>query len=222
MGRLKRSLIIISLLPICNAYAGDGDSIKLKPLNPQPVSYIIKTNPLPVFWGPIPFTSELRVLQEIPVALFQSSQVGFSYIGKSLFLTMAENSIRQNNEPRIKVTGFRIQYAHRFYYRRNNYAPEGAYIGPLVSYSAARFGTRYSRQFDHYVQASHFNANMMLGYQAVGDGGFSVDAFIGVGYKKNTWEYHQSNRSVPISFDEIPYYSSNFKFSLGFNLGMAF
>jgi hypothetical protein len=214
--------MLIALLPFCNAIAGNKDSLKIRPLSPQPVSYIIKTNPLPIIWGSVPFTSEFRVLQEIPVALFQSSQIGFSYIGKSVVLAMQENAIRQNNEPRIKVRGFRIQYAHRFYYKRNSYAPEGAYIGPLISYTTAKFGTRYSQQFDHYVRAEHFNTNMMLGYQAVSDDGFTLDAFIGAGYKKNTWQYHRSHNTTVIDLSDIPYYSSSFKFSCGFNIGFAF
>lgn len=220
-GRLALFTIACAFLSAYNAFAGN-DSLKLRPLNPQSVRHIIKTNPLPLFWGSIPYTSEFRFIQEVPVALFQSSQIGFSYIGKSLFLNMAENAVRQNNEPRIKVSGFRIQYSHRFFFARNSYAPEGAYIGPHVSYTTAQFSTRYSKQFDYYIQATHFNANMLMGYQAISRDGFAVDAFFGIGYKKNSWEYHQSHTSVPIDLNDIPFYGSNVKYTLGFNFGLVF
>lgn len=224
MGK-ARYMMLFALLPALHAHAGspnDSTRVKRAVECPQRITRTVKTNLLPVFWASIPYTSEFRIVQEVPVSLFQSSQIGFSFIRKSIFLTMTENSARQGNEPRIKVNGFRIQYSHRFFYKKNDYAPHGPYIGPHISYTTAKFATKYSMQYDNYLQATHFNVNLMAGFQAISDDGFVIDVFAGIGYKKNHWEAHNSKGIATIDLTDIPYYSSPFKISAGFNLGWAF
>jgi hypothetical protein len=223
MGKVIRYLLLLALAPVCAIAHTSKDSTTTERtiLSPQ-VSQVYKTNFLPAIWGAIPFTAEYRIIHEVPVGPYQSSQIGISYLGKSLFLTMLENNAGQSTEPRIKVSGFRFQFSHKFYFRRWELAPSGPYFGPQISYAQAKFSTRYLKQYDCYIEASHFNVNMLIGYQSIRANGYTVDFFTGIGYKKNNWGQHYFNKSVPIDVSDIPLYGSPLKFTLGFNIGYAF
>jgi hypothetical protein len=218
-------LLLLVLAPVCHAYGAAGDTIKPvkeKPLNPQSVRHTIKTNPFALVWGPIPFTSEIRYLQEVPVARFQSTQIGFSILSKSFILSLMENGYYQNpHQPRITVRGYRMQFSHRIFFKMEDYAPNGSYISPHISYSSAKFSTRYASMFDSYVRATHFNVTLLGGYQTIMDN-YVADIFAGLGYKRNKVELHHYNQSIPIDLDEFPLYESPIKFIIGFNIGWAF
>lgn len=218
------SLLLI-LAPVITVLAADPDSTG-RIESPQRIRHVIKTNPFPIIWSSIPLTSEFRYVQEVPVARFQSTQIGFSYLGKSPVLSIIESTNRQlsgnQSEPRLKVSGFRMQFCHKFFLMRDEYAPLGPYIAPHISYATAKFSTDYARMFDYYVQATHFNVNVLLGYQVEGMDWYVVDIFTGLGYKKNTWEQHNPSKSVPFDVTDFKYYNSPVKLTLGFNIGIAF
>lgn len=221
--RLKaKYLMLLLLLPVLAAQGQSVDTAAAgKPLNPQFIRHVIKTNPLPILWASIPFTSEFRYVQEVPIARYQSLQLGFSYIGKSVILTLIENASRHKNEPRVVVSGFRIQFSHRYYFTELEYAPVGFYIGPHISYSTAKFSTRYGMIFNNYLQGTHYNINLIGGVQLLADD-FTVDVFGGLGYKKNTWVSHSANNVISMDLTDSRLYNSPVKITLGFNIGMAF
>jgi hypothetical protein len=200
---------------------------------PPKYSLLLKTNPLPILWGPIPgiipLTSEYRLVNEFVVAPHQSSVIGFSFLGKSPLIPLLDptsGSLFRN----IMVRGFRFQMGHRFYLNNINntlglpysdYAPEGLYVGPFFSYSEARLTTKLANTFNIYRRITHFNANAVAGYQLIFDG-FVFDVFLGMGYKENRWYDHFPPTVNPISSPMTGAYNSNLKFVFGFNFGIAF
>lgn len=227
---LKPLLVIILLFMSNNLLAQQSiniDSLKKQP--PQPISNLIKFNPFPIFWGAIPLTSEYRLLREIPISTDQSIQVGFSYLGKNIFLAMAErqpnfgNPSWNNPQTRITTNGYRLQLSYR-YFIGNKLTPKGAYIGPLISYSEAYFSDKYMSNYQVHVKVTHFNANMLIGYQVIIWNKIAMDLFTGLGYKKNLWQENTpTNRTYqPIDIGDIPFYSWPVKFTLGVNFGIAF
>lgn len=208
-------------------FAQDKQAIE-RPVNPQPYSLVLKTNPLPILWGPVFFTSEYRFINEFVVAPNQSSQIGISFLGKSPIFSLFDNAFNQNNQLKVMVRGFRFQLSHRFYLNRaigisNDYAPEGFYIGPLFSYSTARYTNRYLNLYDIYVRSTHVNLNLIGGYQLFLPDDFVIDVFAGMGYKENTWVENTPPTFTPINTEDFgPFYNSNLKIILGFNIGKAF
>ncbi|HET6245120.1 MAG: hypothetical protein H0V01_14130 [Bacteroidetes bacterium] len=214
-------IFCILLFPVIGIKA--QETIK-RPVNPQPFSVVFKTNPLPILWGPVYFTSEYRIVNEFVVGPNQSSQIGISFLGKSPIFTLIDNAMSQNGTLKIMVRGIRVQLSHRFYLnRKDTYAPEGFYLGPLFSYSTARFTNKHLNIYNVYIRSTHINLNMIGGYQLILPGDFVIDMFSGFGYKENTWEEHTPPTITPINTDDFgPSYNSNFKIILGFNIGKAF
>jgi hypothetical protein len=209
--------------------------VKLLPKLQYPPKYslLLKTNPLPILWGPVPgvvpLTAEYRLINEFVVAPHQSSIIGFSFLGKSPLLSIFDPFLGGRSRE-IMVRGFRFQMAHRFYLNKfsnslglgySDYAPEGLYFGPLFSYSEVRVSTKYANIFDIYRRITHFNANMVTGYQLIWDG-FVFDIFTGLGYKENRWYEHFPPTVRPIYPQIGGAYNSNLKFIFGFNFGIAF
>ncbi len=203
---------------------------------------IVKFNPLPILWGPIPLTAEYRILREITVGKQESMQVGVSYLGKSPFVSLAENSYNSGNGPngtgtgnsnpngtvsfntpdlKLTISGFRFQLSYRKYLG-NSKAPNGAYISPHLSFSEAFISDKYIVRYQQHVRVTHFNVNFLVGYQSVFWDKFAFEFFTGLGYKRNRWEENSSGVYAPIATDEIPLYNLPIKFTLGFNMGIAF
>ena len=207
----------------------DGDTIRMPVPAPkkayplQPV--LLKSNPLAILWGPIPFTAEYRIVAEITTGLKQSSQVGISVFSTSPIWKTIEKAAKIPSYYRLKVSGWRIQVAHKFYLlRHKRYAPFGFYISPNVSYSNAHISIglhRYYRQ--NYFDFRHFNANILAGVQIGRNRRFTMDIFSGIGYKKNTVLFHAtSNVILPYDTEDFgAFYNSNIKLVFGINFGYA-
>ena len=158
-------------------------------INPQAVNTIIKTNPLTILWGSIPLTAEYRVMVEQTSSKNQSDQIGISYLGKSPVLKLFEDSTEDSNL--LIVRGFRFQASHKFYINKlgdllglpfSEYAPHGLYISPHLSYSTAKFSTKFLNSRDVFIRITHFNVNFLVGYQLIHDF-WALDFFVGLGYK---------------------------------------
>lgn len=224
--------LLISFIINCiasNSFA-EGDTIRLPPppapkkeFYPQPM--LLKTNPLAILWGPIPFTSEYRVVAEITTGRTQSSQIGISYLSISPAWILFEKIAQVPGNFQLKVKGWRLQVAHKFYLiSRRKYAPFGFYVSPNVSYSNARlsFGlNQYIRQ--NYFDFNHLNANILIGVQVGRNSRITMDLFGGVGYKQNTVRYHVNNyRIIPFDTKDFgEFYNSPVKLTLGINFGYA-
>ncbi len=221
-------LLIITGASI-NVFA-EGDTIRLSQPNKLQKQYykqplLLKTNPLAVLWGPIPYTAEYRLVTEITTGRKKSVQFGISYLDKSLIWKAAEKMANIPTYYQLKVKGWRIQAAYRFYLiSRRRYAPFGFYISPTVSYSNARISIgleRYYRQV--YFDFRHFNSNILIGVQIGRHSDITMDIFAGIGYKKNTVFYHVNNAYIiPIDTKDFgAFYNSPVKLILGINFGYA-
>lgn len=206
------------------------DTIRLKEIVKPKKVYprqptLIKTNPFAVLWGPIPFTSEYKLVIEIPTTKKQSIQVGISYFRKSPILGIYELQNNNQYDPKLIITGFRLQVANKFYLIRKKYAsPFGFFVAPHVSYSNAHISIGKQRALrSAYYDITHFNINLLAGVQVGRGKKMTAEVFGGIGYKKNTWNYHSPpNKISPIDMEELgKYYNSNIKLTLGFTLGRA-
>lgn len=228
MNKLFSIFFLIWSLVVCSQNTDDTINWEQRG-----VRNIIKTNPLVPIWGSIPLTSEWRLLYEMPFSHNQSFQIGASYLGKSPILKLAEDSMMGPGVEFV-VKGFRLQGGYRFYfttfrkYEQNpfNYIPLGVYVSPHISYSTATFTTRAASVRNVYIQGTHYNINLLLGYQyySLMLDNLVVDLFIGFGWKDNYWEENINGvtRTFVLNSVNAGYYSSGFKFSLGFNIGFRF
>lgn len=218
----------------------NGKLDSLKAAYPQQVRTIIKTNPTAMVIGVMPVvTSEYRLLLEFPSAPLQSSQIGFSYLGKSPFIRYIENDTLKKNPNayflKMHITGYRFQASYRFFLNKwmhaiglsskPVYSPRGFYISPHVSFATAKITYKFANQYDIYFRVTHFNVNLLGGCQFTLFRRIAVDTFAGLGYKKNEWIEHNQNIVRPVNppkdFD-IPGYFSPVKFTIGMNFGYCF
>lgn len=205
-----------------------GDTIRLTPsVKPDQKTYyqpfVIKTSPTALLSGGVfPYTSELRIVGEFNSSRTQSEQVSISYLFPNIFLSAAAALSNQ----KIKVNGWRLQYAHKFYLiRKTKFAPYGFYVAPLISYSKANvFTGTFSIYRREYLEFRHFNINAIAGVQVGKFHRLTMDCYFGLGYRKNKAFYHYSStNSVPYNtkdFGEL--YNLPLNAVFGMNLGYSF
>lgn len=204
----------------------ESDSLALKPVrspSPQRVRSLTKTNPFAVFWGPIPLTSEFKILQEWTTHPYQSVQVGFSLLRKSPIVSLFEDTLTGSNDHYV-IRGWRFQLAKRYYMHGTGLAPQGIYISPSFSYSTAKISTELALRSGYFLKATHYNASLLTGAQIVVFDTFCFDMFTGLGIQDKIWTEHDTNRnfvrSIPLS--ELGMIDWQVKFTLGFSVGLAF
>lgn len=213
----------------------NSDTLPIKRIVvPNRVNNIIKTNPIALIFGCIPFyTSEFRLVNETTVSLYQSVYFGASYLFKSPILSSAEKDTSINPDGiHLKVTGFRVQAGYKFYIngwiasKRNQLkglAPKGFYVSPHISYASAKIYTNYSKTVGVYERRTFFNVDVQAGYQLLAKRKFALDVFTGFGYMKNDIIYHENSSNYQVDSSEDGYfYNSNLKIVFGFNLGFAY
>ena len=218
------------------------DSLGIEQINPIPFRSILKSNPFPMLWGVIPFSSEYRLNIEFVNGHHQSSEFGFAFLGKSPVLSWLERDSMLWNIPgqlpHFKVRGFRIQAMHKFFlsgFREDSgkdasrYAPEGAWIAPHISYATVNISSPILNMaglpFDAYMNISHFNVNLLGGYQLRVANRKMFDFYIGMGYKKNIWiEVLSPNgaQRSPLQEEFYDFYNGSLKLMLGLNAGIGF
>lgn len=226
---LRKSILILALTLLCpvfKAFASDGDTVRLNPVEKKrPVYYqplVLKTSPTAFLWGGIfPFTSEYRFMIEINSGRKQSEQLSLSWLGKGLFVRAANGFLNQD----IDVIGWRIQYAHKFYLiGRNKFAPYGFYVAPLISYANAHISSgKKSYNRGAYLDFRHLNINGIVGIQLGKLHRLTFDAYAGLGYRKNKVFYHYANgRLVPYDTNEFgDLYNISLNAVFGINLGYS-
>lgn len=199
------------------------------------MSTVLKSNPFSIMWGPIPFTAEYKIGYEAVTGPKQSSQVMFSYLGKSPIFSLLESDLanQQGQDIKLLFQGFRFQGSHRFFAHgleealhlgTHEYAPEGLYISPHISYSTVRISNKYLNSYDIYIRGSHFNINLNVGYQLFISDRLCVEGFAGLGYKRNWWQERFSS-SVVQGIDTQEFgalYNNPVRFSIGYTFGYAF
>ena len=233
---MKQAMFLFFLLysltalaqPVKTPVLNPENSEDLRNLYPQRVRNVIKTNPLVMLWGSVLLTSEIRLMNELVTARKQSTQVGFSYYGKSPIWLLIENDTTLSGNATIKlaIKGYRFQVQQKFYLNGKGYSPKGFYVSPHLSYSSVRLSTKFFNQYDNFIRITQFDLNLLAGIQAI-KSNFAFDFFWGVGYKKNLWTQFLSpnkisNTNPPNDTAFGRFYNSPVKISLGFNIGAAF
>jgi hypothetical protein len=208
-------------------------------VSPQRPEWVIKTNPVRVLWGPIPFTAEYRLNLETIQARYQSMQVGLSYLGESPVLSTlidaaTPQSGNQYGSLDIQVRGARFQFAYKYYLRGifswlepsgmlSDYAPNGYYIAPYFSMAYASF--RMNKLQVPFLKATHMNANLIIGRQLFYWGSFATDIYLGVGIKENIWEQQDPinhNARQVVDPSNMGLYGGKYRLVLGVDIGFHF
>jgi hypothetical protein len=198
--KLQRAiLLIVSLQLLCSRLsAAEKDTLRLNPITPKKAYYqpvVLKISPTAFLFGGIfPYTSEYRLTVEITSARRQSEQLSLSILDKNILLAAAATVTRAN----YKADGWRVQYAHKFYLiRKKRFAPYGLYVGGLVSYANAEISLDVSAYYrNEYLLFRNFNINGIVGIQVGKFHRLTLDAFTGLGYKKNRVFYHYANSTL--------------------------
>ena len=75
-----------------------------------------------------------------------------------------------------------------------------------------------------YIRASHFNMNLNMGYQLFIGDHLCVEAFAGIGYKRNWWVERLPNANVQgIDTDGLgDLYNGPLRISFGYTIGWGF
>ena len=192
---------------------------------PKTKTGTLKTNPFVMIMGGLPLASEYRLMYELTSSLHTSQQVGFSYLGRTLLYRPLAKQLDSTLTLDVVFRGFRLQYMYKIFIGRQDYAPEGWYLGPIASYATGRLSLGYWMSGGRYIEMKQGYCCMTLGRQARIGGRLTYDVFIGMGYKKNRLEQHYPNApSQPIELDSGlgAFYYSNFKFCTGMNFGLMF
>ena len=186
----------------------------------QPHQFVIKTNPLAVVVGGLPYVAEYRVIAEATNGLRQSEQFAISYLGKGILLSLAENlGSRGGATLKYSVSGVRVQGAYKYYVGKKT-APTGLYLALHLSYSTAHI-VEHVGTLDHTINESNFNGNVLFGDQFIFKNRMVLDLFLGLGTKKTTWSErwsgHYNQGLAP------PYYFQGVaNFMLGGSVGFSF
>jgi hypothetical protein len=198
-----------------------NDSIAIREIGESAMKHTIvtKTNPFAILWGGIPYTSEYRLMEEFRVSLNQTFTIGASYLGISPVFSLAVNSHRGNGQPKEIAQGYRFQAAYKYYPSRENYAPDGFYVGSMISYSSVMLTYQQANVLQNYLKVQYFNISLIAGRQFFFRN-IALDVFFGMGYKKDTFEEHYTNNYKTFNPKaDFPFSKTHFKLAAGLNIG---
>lgn len=185
---------------------------------------VIKSNPFPIIYGPIPFTNEFRLVGEMVTSRNNSVQLGVSYLGKSLIFAYQEKNDTSNSmDEKFIVRGIRIQGAYKFYLTKAFYGynvHKGLYLAPFISYSSAMLSTKSLINLDIFINGTYIDYDLLFGYQKMYRDIIVLDVFTGLGYKDNNLYDHFTNKYKKIE-EEALNNDIHLKFILGFNIGIC-
>lgn len=209
---MKKSILVLILPLLLLAQSARAQK------EPSDVRFTIKTNPLSAIGGPlyvafIPITGEYKVLFEVKTFKKQSVETGFGYLGPSLLINLDELT-DQDSVSGVKTSGYRLQLMYKFFITQDE-APRGFYVGPHISYATAKIANKDNSEDE--FRASKLNMNIILGYQLITQGGFTLNIYSGFGFKlrdydiplESTWDFDYGNHASP-------------NVTLGLSFGIAF
>ena len=191
----------------------------------------LKVNPLSLLVGPIPLTSEYGLRFEMVVNHRLTYQVGAGYLAKSLLLqsNLVEDSV-QTLWDDYQFPGIRLQGEVRYYYLKartgkdlSDYmSPSGLYVGLHASYASATFSPKVVNLPRE--DWTNFTLTGTLGVQLMYKEGLGIDAYFGLGYKRNTATLTDfRSRTSTLDIKEVygdglgDYLASPIKINLGCN-----
>lgn len=195
---------------------------------------IVKSNPLTTIWGTLPFTAQYRLGVERILGREMTTQLDISYLGKSPLLRLVEDSLFQRTGRRynFRVSGWSIRLWYKWYLTglmdegrlpRNggDYAPWGYYISAYFSHSYAHLRPRSLNNAGPIdLRMRHTNVNLVIGQQYLVLDRVSMDVWLGLGWKQNTWhrkDHHNRIHRVPQ--DEMMFYGGDYRLSTGLSIG---
>ena len=190
-------------------------------------SIYLKTNPLALLQGPIPFYSaEARLGFEGIASDHLTYQGSAGYI----FLSPIFNALIGNAPGvfggNLRMPGYRFQGEVRYYYIKlynkkklsKVFLPSGLYVGLNASYASADFKAK-----DIPVQKIDFtqmNVNLIGGAQLMYNDLFGLDVFAGLGYKNNIITYYDFNGKKEIWTPEDVGLGDFYAYPVNVKLGM--
>jgi hypothetical protein len=217
--------IFLTFFLICSGFISHAqfiqDSLYSNSFEPRK-NNIIKTNPLTIIQGSIPFTAEYRLILEHMLGNKSSIQIGGSYLGKSPL--QVYNEANSTDPVRLIVKGYRFQAEFRYYisgFINDKTAPEGFYVAPSFSLSHAKFTNRYYNTYNEYISFDYTNYCLKAGYQLM-DNTLTLDFFTGIGYRNNILVDKINSPAQANKIKDFEVYHGPLKLLLGFNMGYAF
>jgi hypothetical protein len=209
------------------------DTLVIKPFVKKQKAYpyqptVFKTSPTALLYGGVlPFSSEYRIMVEMPSNRTQSEQIAFSIIGKNIIFNQVDKNTPNSltNRFGFKVSGWRLQYAHKFYLvNRRHHSPYGFYVAPLISYTTINIAIGSNRYLKtSFYDIRQFNINGIIGVQVGKKNRLTFDVYGGIGYKKNQVFFQSYTYKVaPIDQEEFgDFFNSNVNLVFGINLGFS-
>lgn len=175
-----------------------------------------KISPVDIFISNFLMNAELRLLYERMLFKQHSILIGGSYEYNSV-ITSIYNIKAQ---PKVKLNGYRVQGAYRYYILKKQSGPKGLYIGPHISFQEMYIKNTGSAD---YAQIRNLFAVLSTGYQIVAKNGFTIDFCGGLGYNRTWYIETQYSNNQPTTVN----YSKNLnkiplKIMAQINLGYSF
>ncbi|MCO4807501.1 hypothetical protein OAA53_00260 [Salibacteraceae bacterium] len=208
-----------------------AQTIEQEPIEIDKVSKSIylKTNPLSVLQGPVPyFTGELRLGFEFIGSDRFTYQASASYVFLSPLLNVLANNTPAAFGGAIQMPGYRFQGQVRYYYLKfynkkklsKVFLPTGLYTAIHSSYSNAYF--RDKNAPIERIEFTQLSFDLLGGMQVMYNDVFGIDFFAGMGYKNNVITYYDYRGRKEIWDADMvnlgSYYSSPIKLTIGMNL----
>jgi hypothetical protein len=211
-----------------NSENPEVDSVLINKLkHSKPVSYILKTNFLPMLYSRLPLTSEYRLLGEFALSSKQSICIGGSYLGKTILLNIVYPP--RTVGPGVYIQGYRFQAAYKYYLVQKIFTPMGLYLSPHFSYYSANYSYEPMTSYTDYEKLTNFTAQFHFGAQILIKNKAAFDFFHGIGYNKYTYTQYDFDNKTKRTISKDPgEFGGIFNLSpvsyvlLGFNFGLAF
>lgn len=193
-------------------------------------SRIIKTSPLNILWGSVPFCNEYYLKYESRITPSNTYLIGASFLGRNTFIDAISQPSSGSSSTDLSFLGYRAQGELRHYLTSFNntffgiskydYAPLGFYIGANISYAKLEINSKPIAS-SNYFEVRHFYITANAGFQFDVVDLFCVDFFIGYGYKNNEWTEYSSRGSKTFVYEALSkrYYNPE-KILIGWNIGI--
>ena len=184
---------------------------------------IIKLNPLDLLVTSFPIYYERVLAPKI------SAEIGLGVTTTAGSITFLEGTLLNNTDGFYKgKTGLMFKLGMRYYPSKHDDIPEGTYLGLEYQVRQYAYDTypykNGSRTSEGPYQNTTFTQQdlirFILGYQGIGSGSFTWDPYIGVGWRKLTFDgWYVNDKNVPVLGT-----TSIFKptFIIGFKMGLGF
>jgi hypothetical protein len=195
-----------------------------QPKTKRPNVNILKTNPLLLLWGSMPFTSETRLMYEFELGKTETLMLSFSYYRTTPFLRWNEEPKGTANE-NWYIGGFRFQVMKKYYFGKHATTAQGKYTGFLFSHHDVKYAPYRLHLKGTDFRIVSTSLCWVVGKQRKWLNAVTYDMYCGIGYKNsnlniNYWNGKKTSYSFDNEIDRI--ILSHLKVCAGFNIGYSF